>query len=103
MTLLAAVVTHVWQSTLFAAAIGLVTLALRRNGAAVRHALWLTASLKFLVPFAALMALGAQLAPPRRPHTVTTEIVFVNAARSDTEAFFTRLAPRIEPAADTVT
>ena len=103
MTLLAAVVTHVWQSTLFAAAIGLVTLALRRNGAAVRHALWLTASLKFLVPFAALMALGAQLAPPRRPHTVTTEIVFVNAARADTEAFFTRLAPRLEPAADTVT
>ena len=66
---LSAVVTHLWQSTLVAAAIGLVTLALRRNGAAVRHALWLTASLKFLVPFAALTALGAQVGPPRRPRS----------------------------------
>src|SRR5262245_50756954 len=59
----AAVVAHLWQSTLFAAAIALVTLALRRNRAAVRHALWLAASLKFLVPFAALTAFGSAIAP----------------------------------------
>jgi beta-lactamase regulating signal transducer with metallopeptidase domain len=71
--------------------------------APVRHALWLTASLKFLVPFAALTALGAQVGPPRRPHTVTTEIVFINASRGDAEAFFTQLAPRIEPRAGSAT
>jgi bla regulator protein BlaR1 len=72
---LSAVATHLWQSTLFATAVGLGTLALRRNRAAIRHAAWFAASLKFLVPFAALMAIGAQLAP-RRPVVVTsTELV----------------------------
>jgi beta-lactamase regulating signal transducer with metallopeptidase domain len=56
---LAEVANHVWQSTLFAAAIGVVTLFFQRNRASIRHALWLVASLKFLVPFALLAALGA--------------------------------------------
>ena len=47
---------HLWQSTLFAAAAGLLTLALRGNSARVRHYLWFAASAKFLVPFAALSA-----------------------------------------------
>src|SRR5260370_35583352 len=55
------VVNHLWQSTVFAAVIGLATLAFRKNRAAVRHALWLAASIKFLVPFAALVALGGAL------------------------------------------
>jgi beta-lactamase regulating signal transducer with metallopeptidase domain len=49
---------HLWQSTLFAAVAGLLTLAFARNGARVRHHLWFAASVKFLVPFAALTALG---------------------------------------------
>jgi beta-lactamase regulating signal transducer with metallopeptidase domain len=49
---------HLWQSTLFAAAMGVLTLAFRSNRAAVRHALWFMASLKFLVPFSALTVLG---------------------------------------------
>ena len=53
---------HLWQSTLFAAVAALLSVALRRNRAQVRYWLWLTASLKFLVPFAMLMSLGAQLA-----------------------------------------
>jgi len=52
---------HLWQSTLVAAAAGLLTLALRNNRAQVRHWLWLVASVKFLVPFAALAALGGEL------------------------------------------
>jgi bla regulator protein BlaR1 len=54
-----ALINHLWQSTLFCAAVWLITLALRSNGAALRHALWLTASIKFLVPFSALYELGA--------------------------------------------
>ncbi len=54
------VIDHLWQSTLCAAAIALLTLAFRRTHAQVRYWLWFTASLKFLVPFAALTAIGAQ-------------------------------------------
>ena len=52
---------HLWQSTLFACAIGLLTLALRKNRAAVRHGLWLAASVKFLLPLSLLVGLGSQL------------------------------------------
>jgi hypothetical protein len=68
---------HLWQSTLIAVAAALVTLAFRRNRAHVRYWVWLSASVKFLVPFALLMNLGnslwtafaakkiaAELAPP---------------------------------------
>jgi beta-lactamase regulating signal transducer with metallopeptidase domain len=53
-----ALIDHLWQSTLFGAAIWSITLALRSNAAAVRHGLWLLASLKFLVPFSALYLAG---------------------------------------------
>src|SRR6185437_7667534 len=55
-----AVADHLWQSTLFAAAAGLLTLALRKNSARVRYSLWLAASLKFLIPFSLLVAVGSQ-------------------------------------------
>ena len=51
---------HLWQSTLFAAAVWLVTLLLKQNRAQVRYWLWLTASVKFLVPFGPFVALGRQ-------------------------------------------
>jgi RND family efflux transporter MFP subunit len=50
---------HLWQSTVFALTVGLLTLACRRNRAQVRYWLWLSASLKFLVPFALLIYLGS--------------------------------------------
>lgn len=56
-----AVANHLWQSTVFAAAVWLVTLLLRRNAARVRFSLWLAASIKFLVPFSLLIALGGLL------------------------------------------
>jgi bla regulator protein blaR1 len=48
---------HLWQSTLFALAVWVATVALRRNGARARYWLWTMASLKFLVPLSALVAL----------------------------------------------
>jgi bla regulator protein BlaR1 len=59
-----AVIDHLWQSTLFCAAVWSITLALRSNHAALRHALWLAASIKFLVPFSALYQLGALAGSP---------------------------------------
>src|SRR5688572_7612835 len=52
---------HLWQSTLFAGVIAILTLALRHNRAGLRYGLWLAASVKFLVPFAMLVAAGGLL------------------------------------------
>ena len=52
---------HLWQSTLFAVAVGLLTLMCRKNHASVRYWLWFSASVKFFVPFTLLMALGDRL------------------------------------------
>ena len=52
---------HLWQSTLFAVAAGLLTVAFRKNRAQVRYWLWFSASLKFLIPFSLLMSLGSHL------------------------------------------
>lgn len=61
---------HLWQSTLFAAVVALVTLVLKDNRAQVRYALWLGASLKFLVPFALFVTIGSQLGS-HKVHAVT--------------------------------
>src|SRR5579864_1673981 len=52
---------HLWQSTLFALGAGLLAWTLRRNQARARYWLWLAASVKFLVPFSALVAIGDRL------------------------------------------
>lgn len=52
---------HLWQSTVFAAAAALLAFAFRKNRAEVRYWLWLSASLKFLVPFSLLVSLGTRL------------------------------------------
>jgi bla regulator protein blaR1 len=53
---------HLWQSTLFALAAGLLTLLLRQHHARARYWLWLAASVKFLLPFSWLVGLGSRLA-----------------------------------------
>src|SRR6478735_3326834 len=58
-----ALLDHLWQSSLFALAVGLLTLAFRNNAARIRFWLWFAASLKFLLPFALLAMLGEKLAP----------------------------------------
>jgi bla regulator protein BlaR1 len=63
--MLSAVINHLWQSTIFAGGIGVLTLMLRRNSASVRFGLWFCASVKFLVPFALLAVLGSHI--PRQP------------------------------------
>jgi bla regulator protein BlaR1 len=56
---------HLWQSTLFVALAAILVLALRKNQGRVRYWVWLTASVKFLLPFSLLIALGGHLAKPR--------------------------------------
>ena len=58
---------HLWQSTVFAGAIWLLTLLLRKNHAQSRYLLWLIASAKFLIPFSLLIGLGNHLPWSRTP------------------------------------
>jgi uncharacterized protein (TIGR03435 family) len=74
---------HLWQSTLFAVAVGLLTVMCRKNHASVRYWLWFSASVKFFVPFALLMALGDRLewaskAPQIAAPAVTATLVSVS-------------------------
>ena len=68
---------HLWQSTLFAGAAGLLTLVLRKNHARARYWLWLAASLKFLVPFSLLTSLGSRLAWSRGSAATQGALSFV--------------------------
>ena len=63
---------HLWQSTWFAGAAWLATLAtlaLRRNRAEARYWVWFAASAKFLIPFSCLMELGSWM--PHRAAVTT--------------------------------
>jgi uncharacterized protein (TIGR03435 family) len=79
---------HLWQSTLFAAAVAVVCFALRKNQARTRYWLWLAASLKFLVPFSLLVSLGTRVdvrvVPPAVPairvEQISTSFAPVTAA-----------------------
>jgi len=61
---MAALVNHLWQSTVVVLIAWLVTFALRTNAARIRYWVWMFASVKFLVPFALLASLGASWVRP---------------------------------------
>src|SRR5580658_3192690 len=66
-TLVHSASSHLVQSTLFAGAAAVLTLAFRANRAQVRFWLWLSSSFKFLIPFALLSIVGNHIgawAPP---------------------------------------
>ena len=74
---------HLWQSTVFAVlAANLLTCALNRDRARVRYLVWLTASLKFLIPFSLLMFAGSHLAKWNRPPQALPAFSFVVQAVS---------------------
>jgi bla regulator protein blaR1 len=61
---------HLWQSSIVLLVAWLVTFALRRNPARIRYAVWMLASVKFLVPFALLSDLGARWIRPVTGRTI---------------------------------
>jgi beta-lactamase regulating signal transducer with metallopeptidase domain len=77
--MLSALLDHLWQSTVVALGVVLLAAVFRKASASVRFGLWFAASLKFLIPFSALSAIGRWLAPamllPASP-----EIVFIQQA-----------------------
>jgi bla regulator protein BlaR1 len=59
-----ALINHLWQSTAVALLGWMLTVALRSNSARVRYAIWLSASIKFLVPFQLLTYVGSRWSTP---------------------------------------
>jgi uncharacterized protein (TIGR03435 family) len=59
---LPAVANHIWQSTLWAGVMWLLSWALKENRATVRYWLWVAASAKFLIPFSLFVSIGNHLA-----------------------------------------
>jgi bla regulator protein BlaR1 len=68
---------HLWQSTLFAAMAGLLTLALRKNRAQTRYWLWLAASIKFLIPFSLLVDVGSHFGQHAAPAVTPPGLSYV--------------------------
>jgi bla regulator protein blaR1 len=75
-TAVPAVGNHLWQSTVFAVAAGLLTLVLRKNQARDRYWLWLAASVKFMVPFSLLITVGSHLPWGRGSGRTTAGLAF---------------------------
>jgi bla regulator protein blaR1 len=87
----AEVANHLWQSTVFAVAVYLLTLAVRKNRAQVRYWLWFSASVKFLIPFSLLASLGRDLLGTPAARNVAAEVAA--PALSSTIVFVTQPFP----------
>src|SRR5690348_10010327 len=72
---MAALENHLWQSTLCCCVVALLTLVLKRNRAAVRYGLWLTASVKFLIPFSLLVMIAGQIQSHKAPPAMHPELL----------------------------
>jgi len=72
---------HLWQSTLFALVAGLLTLMCRKNHASVRYWLWFSASVKFVIPFTLLVALGDRLEWASRAPQIAAPVLAATVAQ----------------------
>ena len=88
------VANHLWQSTLFAAVAGLLTLALQKNRAQTRYWLWLAASVKFLIPFSLLMDVGSHWGQHNAPAITPPALSYVIEQASRPFSVPTPLATR---------
>jgi len=82
---------HLWQSSVFAVAAWLLTLALRKNRASVRYWVWFTASVKFLIPFSLFVAIGNKFAWHSSP--TITQPLFAGAINQISQPFATFTEP----------
>ncbi|MEO5925918.1 MAG: M56 family metallopeptidase [Bryobacteraceae bacterium] len=86
------IVNHVWQSSCAVLFAALLNFALRSNSPKIRYWVWLSASLKFLVPFALLVSMGSLV--PQPPSGVTEVVpVFSNTLVQISAPYST--APRV--------
>jgi bla regulator protein blaR1 len=103
---------HIWQSSLFAVMAGLLTLLLSKNRASTRYAIWLFASLKFVIPFSLLIVMGSHFQSVRsstspvfkgyklvqslnEPFAAATAPSQVANTRTQVEKLFARTSPTL--------
>src|SRR5438445_12093306 len=91
---------HLWQSTLFAITVGLLTLVLRKNQARARYGLWLAASAKFLIPFSLPINLGNLLSWARGSAVIKAPLYF--AIKEVSHRYFQSTTPAISPLASSI-
>jgi bla regulator protein BlaR1 len=89
---------HLWQSTLFAAAMWLLTMAFRKDRARVRYWLWFSASIKFFIPFSVLIEAGRAL-PWAQARMLPTSLQSLVVQLSPSLGVGLSLAPAAAPAA----
>jgi bla regulator protein BlaR1 len=84
-------INHLWQSSCFALLAGLLAFVLRKNSPKVRYWIWLSASLKFLIPFAFLVSLGSVVPRPARHPVFVAATVFPSTLVQFAEPFSSTL------------
>jgi bla regulator protein blaR1 len=89
------IINHLWQSSCFALLAGLLAFVLRKNSPKVRYWVWLSASLKFLIPFALLVSLGGVVPRPTRHPVSVAAPVFPNALVQIAQPFSPALEPTV--------
>jgi bla regulator protein blaR1 len=89
------IINHLWQSSCFALLAGLLAFVLRRNSPKVRYWVWLSASLKFLIPFALLVGFGGLVPHPTRRPASAAAPVFPNTLVQLAQP----VSPTLKPAA----
>jgi uncharacterized protein (TIGR03435 family) len=90
------ILNHLLQSTLFAAAVALANIALRRNSPRLRYWLCLSASIKFLVPFSWLVLIGAKVQmPPDTPSLHAVTVQQISTAFAPVSGFSSTAVPHV--------
>jgi len=89
------IVNHLWQSSCFALLAGLLAFVLRKNSPKIRYWVWLSASLKFLIPFALLVTLGSVVPRPARDQVSVAAPVFPNTIVQIAQPFPTASSPTV--------
>jgi beta-lactamase regulating signal transducer with metallopeptidase domain len=87
------IVNHLWQSSCFVLLAALLAFALRRHSPKVRYWVWLSASLKFLVPFALLVSVGNEVPRPTAHSVPATSPVFSTTLVQIAEPFSPNPSP----------
>jgi bla regulator protein blaR1 len=101
LTDLAPVANHLWQSTSCVGAAWLLTLALRKNRAAVRYWLWLAASVKFLIPFSLIVGIGSQMGWRSAPALAQPQFPAVVSQIGGPFAMMAQVSPQAAAARET--
>jgi bla regulator protein blaR1 len=91
-----ALLNHLWQSSLFALAAGLLTLLLKRNPARVRYWLWFAASVKFFLPFSLLVDVGNRIEWRKAP-AIVQPAVYLPLEEVFTAPALVLRAPEVAP------